>query len=73
MIMVSRDWAKRHRDQHEAGKKGADTSLPQDTTDRFAAEFERAVKARGAAAKEKFDEQENKRKAARSARYERRR
>jgi hypothetical protein len=44
-------WAKRHRLQHEAGLKGRSTALDPRVTERFAREFEAAVRQRGENAK----------------------
>lgn len=47
----SPEWARRHRLQHEAFLKGRNTALDARTTQRFAREFEAAVRQRGENAK----------------------
>jgi len=65
-------WALRHREQAEAAAAGRDTSLPDWQTERFAWEFERALRARGAEYKEAFEAEESRRRAAKDAARRRR-
>jgi len=51
-------WLLRHRRQAEAYEQGYDISLPAAQTERFAYEFEQALRARGEAAREEFEKAE---------------
>jgi hypothetical protein len=51
-------WARRHRQQHAASLKGRSVALDPKTTARFSAEFEAALRQRGAAAKATANMQE---------------